>query len=567
MNAFLYLSVTSARNRIVGMVRRARRPRYAAALIVGGLYVWGFLVRPLSHGTAEATSFFLGQPTEMIVTLLIVVTLMGSWVFGSDATALAFTQAEVSMLFSAPVTRRQLIKYKLFRAQFAVVINALIWVFVLRRGGTALPSPLRAISLWVLFSTLNFHRLGAALVRSSWREHGAAGARRHRASIVAFVAVGVAIAAGMIGARDELWTGEGIGPFFTALGRVLADPPAYWGLFPFHLVVAPTFAKSVGEWSYAILPALGVMLVHAFWVLRTDAAFEDAAIKASAERARRLDARSRRALAVPAAPASATSTIKLAAVGHPALAIVWKNILCLRRTSQWRVFIGPAVMAIALGTAMGSGETDLAARIASGSMAFAGMLLLFGGRLIRNDLRHDMQHLPLLKTLPIAPEQIVMAEIASSALPMALVQIGLIIVAYFAMLASTAQILPAEVRLALFVAAPFAVLSLNAALATIQNGTAVLFPGWVRLGPTVSTGVEALGQNVLATISNFFSLAIALVIPLGVGWIVVAWMQRSQPVSLALVIIAAAAILGIETYAVIRILGRALARAEPSQTE
>ncbi|MEP6492382.1 MAG: putative ABC exporter domain-containing protein [bacterium] len=568
MSPFLYLSLTSARNRIVAMARRARRPRYAVALVVGGLYVWGFLVRPLSRGTGEGTAFFLGQPTEMIVTLLIVITLMGSWVFGSDATALAFTQAEVSMLFSAPVTRRQLIKYKLLRAQFAVVINALIWVFVLRRGGTALPSPLRAIGLWVLFSTLNSHRLGAALVRSSWREHGAAGVRRHRASIAVFVAICATIVAGVIMARHELWTGEGAGAFFAALGKVLANPPAYWGLYPFHLVVAPTFAKSATAWSYAIVPALGVMFAHALWVTRTDAAFEDAAIKASADRARRLEAtRSRRTMAIAATPKSPTSTLKLAAVGHPALAIVWKNILCLRRTSQWRVFIGPAVMAIALGTAMGSGETDMAARVASGSMAFAAMLLLFGGRLIRNDLRHDMQHLPLLKTLPMAPEQIVIAEIASSAVPMALLQIGLVIVAYLAMLVSTVQILPADARLALFVAAPFAILSLNAALATIQNGAAVLFPGWVRLGPTVSTGVEALGQNVLATVANFFSLGIALVIPLGIGWIVVAWLRQSQPVSLALVVIAAAIILGAETYGVIRVIGRALARAEPSQTE
>ena len=45
----------------------------------------------------------------MIVTLLAVLTLMGSWVFGADATALAFTQAEVSILFSAPLSRRRLI--------------------------------------------------------------------------------------------------------------------------------------------------------------------------------------------------------------------------------------------------------------------------------------------------------------------------------------------------------------------------------------------------------------------------------------------------------------------------
>ena len=80
------------------------------------LYLWGFFLRPVERAGA-ATIVFLGQPTEMLVTLLVVVTLMGPWVFGSDTLALAFTQAEVSMLFPAPLSRRALIGYKLFRAQ------------------------------------------------------------------------------------------------------------------------------------------------------------------------------------------------------------------------------------------------------------------------------------------------------------------------------------------------------------------------------------------------------------------------------------------------------------------
>ena len=312
-----------------------------------------------------------------------------------------------------------------------------------------------------------------------------------------------------------------------------------------------------------MFPAIAMLLLHTLWVLRTDTAFEDAAIVASAERARRLEAmRSRRSLAS-AAPKSPTSTIQLATVGHPALAIIWKNMLCLRRTSQWRVFIGPTVMAIAIGTAMGRDETDAAARIAAGSIMLAGMLLVFGGRLIRNDLRHDMQHLPLIKSLPIASEHIVIAEIASSALPMAAAQLLLVVIAYVATIVSHTELLARDLRLALLAAAPFAILALNGALGTIQNATAVLFPGWVRLGPVVSTGVEALGQNVLMTVSSLFSLAVALIAPLGLGWIVVAGLGQSRPVSLALVIIAAAGLLALETYGAIRVLGRSLSKAEP----
>jgi hypothetical protein len=565
VSAFAYLIWTSGRNRFVTALRRVRSPRYAAALLVGGLYIWSFLLRPNSG--ANSISSLLGQPTEVIITVLLVVTLMGSWVFGSDTTALAFTQAELSLLFPAPLSRRALIGYKLTRAQIAVVINVLIWVFILRRGGTVLPAAMRAIAIWVLFSTLNLHRLGAALVRAAWREHGLAGSRRNRWSIVVFAAVGVLLFAGIIGGRAELRAVHSTGAFFTVLGRVLSMPPASIGLYPFHLIVAPAFAQSIAEWDRAIIPAVVMVIVHAWWVFRTDTAFEDAAIEASAERSRRLDAmRARRTVGAIAAPRSAGSTLRLASVGHPALAIFWKNMLCLRRTAQLRVFVGPVTMAIAIGAATSGAGADLGAVFAIGLLVLTGMLLLFGGRLIRNDLRHDMQHLPLIKSLPIPPGEIVLAEVASSALPMAIVQTVLIESAYVATLASRVNPLGADVRVALVIAAPFAVLSLNAAILTIQNATAVLFPAWVRLGPVVSVGVEALGQNLLATVATLFSLAIGLIVPLVTAWLTVALIPETRAIRLMLMIIVAAVVLGIETYGAMRLLGRALSRAEPSQT-
>jgi ABC-2 type transport system permease protein len=561
VNAFLYLVMCSARNRLRALARGTRSPRYLAALVVGLFYIWAFLVRPVNRGAA--TPVFLSQPTEMIVTLLIVLTLMGSWVFGSDATALAFTPAELSLLFPAPLSRRSLIGYKLFRAQIAVLINSLIWVFVLRRGGTALPGPLRAIAVWTLFSTLNLHRLGAALVRTSWREHAGAGLRRHRWSIAAFVLVGAAVAAGLVQHRHELAPSLGVGAFFTGLGQALATPPAAWGLYPFHLVVAPAFAHTVTEWELAIGPALVVLGLHAWWVLRADTAFEDAAIEASAERLRRVEAmKSRRGLGA-VKPRTATSTIALASVGHPAIGVFWKNMVCLRRTAQLRLLIGPTAMAIIIGGALAGDEGGAPGMVAASAVVFAGLLIVFGGRLIRNDLRQDMQHLPLLKTLPVAPGDLMVAEVASGALPMAALQMVLLLIAFAASLASRAAPFSAETRLALLVGAPFAILTLNGALLTIQNGTAVLFPSWIRLGPVVNTGVEALGQNLLSSIANLFSLAIALIIPTIVASLIVGMIGPPRGITLALVIIVASSVLGIETYFTLRLLGRAFARAEP----
>jgi hypothetical protein len=175
-----------------------------------------------------------------------------------------------------------------------------------------------------------------------------------------------------------------------------------------------------------IVPAVAMLAGHAWWVLRTDAAFEEAALEASIERARRVEAmRARRSLGAVAPPRIATSTIRLASAGHPGFAIVWKNMLCLRRTVQLHVFIGPLVMSIALGTAFSTGA-GWPMHVALTALNFAGLMLVLGGRLIRNDLRQDMQHLPLIKSLPMKPGDIVLAEVASSALPMAAVQMALL---------------------------------------------------------------------------------------------------------------------------------------------
>ena len=92
MSAFLYLISRSARNRFLFQLRRARNPRYAIALLVAGAYIWAFLIRPTRVGLGE---IFLTRPGEAIATLLMVLTLAGTWVFGADTMALAFTPAEL----------------------------------------------------------------------------------------------------------------------------------------------------------------------------------------------------------------------------------------------------------------------------------------------------------------------------------------------------------------------------------------------------------------------------------------------------------------------------------------
>ena len=246
--ALAYLFWTTSRNRFVSQLRRVRNPRYAVAFAVGALYFWWLLFRPAAL-PARGASVLFGPTSAALAPLLLVVLLSGVWLFGGDRTALAFPPAEVALLFTAPITRRSLIVYKLVRAQLAIVVSSIIWVFLLRRGSATLPGTLSALGFWVLFMTLGFHRLGAALVRASSQEHGAVGLRRNRASIALFATIVAVLLMELFGARQSFVGAHDAGDTMRALATAFSTLPARVVLFPFSLMLKPTYAASAGEWA------------------------------------------------------------------------------------------------------------------------------------------------------------------------------------------------------------------------------------------------------------------------------------------------------------------------------
>jgi len=176
---FLWLIVTSARNRLVTQIKRVKNPRYAIAMLLGMAYFYFIYFNPGTRAGASKTPF---EGAESVLGLLLplglVVLVALTWIFGAARDALVFTPAEVSMLFSAPVSRRTLILYKLGKSQLAVLVSSIIWVILLRRPDQGLEAITRVFGFWVLMSTISFHRLGVALIRESQKQHGVAGWRR-----------------------------------------------------------------------------------------------------------------------------------------------------------------------------------------------------------------------------------------------------------------------------------------------------------------------------------------------------------------------------------------------------
>jgi ABC-2 type transport system permease protein len=547
IGSFAYLIVRSARNRLLSQLRRVRNPRYALALALGLAYFWFVLLR--SRMRADAPTPAPGEALRILMPLGVLLLTAWTWIFGADRTALAFTEAEVSMLFTAPVSRRALIVYKLARSQSAVLVTSLLWTVIFRRGGFGLDALARALGFWVLLSTLSFHRLGAALIRASQAEHGIRGLRRSWIPVAAFTLIVAAVARALVGARQQFAVAADGSELLGALAATLGTPPASWVMYPFRVALAPTFASPGAEWARAIIPALMLLLLHVWWVLRMDAAFEEAAVEASAVQARRVAAlRTRRAGGSVTLPANAKRTLRLDATGAPAVAILWKNYLWLLRTGQLRGIVGPPLVAMVCVAAFAGRSNTAELAIALLCIVLLAIMIILGPMMVRNDLRSELLHLPMLNTFPLRGQQIVLAEVASSAPPVAAMQFFLLAAACGALSFTTD--------------APLLLLGLNAVSFTIHNGMALLFPAWVKLGDS-GARLEAIGQSMLTSSATLLLLLLLLVVPGVAGGTAFLLLRGQELLAGGVAGATAGLLLGMEAWVMIGMLGGALERTEP----
>ena len=115
LRAFVYLRATSLVNAVRGKLRRLRQPKYLIGALVMGAYVSLFLVGqllsprpPMSAWSEDGVALFAG-----VAAAFLLVAVATAWLLPGDRAALAFSEAEVSFLFPAPLTRVALINYSL----------------------------------------------------------------------------------------------------------------------------------------------------------------------------------------------------------------------------------------------------------------------------------------------------------------------------------------------------------------------------------------------------------------------------------------------------------------------
>lgn len=540
-------------------------------MIIGAVYIWMVYIQPQMRsrpgGSGSATPSGMWLVFGAAALLLIA---MFSWFIESGPSSLALDEAESDFILPAPVSRRQLVGYKVLRGQVAVVTTVLIWTVLTRRGTQNVEWSLRVIGIWIFFTTTSLHRIGAELARARWATRGINKLRQHWGAlgVIAVIVAGLTASGALHYANIAAASQLGPRDVIAAVADALRSGPAGVVLWPIHALLGPLLAPDNMAWMLAAPGAIAVLVAHAIWIATADprsieAAVAKASDKSAMIRRTRIDRAATTGAEIRRKPNAPLATMPLAPLGWPGVAIIWKNILCLRRKARPTTLVLLMALPLIIGVLVASGGLGLVSGIAIAGFGAVAMLILFGPILMRTDLRTDMVNIVALKLIPLSGRTIVAAEVLSVVVPLGLVQAAILIVtAVGSMIGGDSPLTPSETLVVLAGAIPFIII-FNAAFVAIQNTAPVLFPAWAKLGAT-GGGMEAIGQMVIVVSIVGGLLALMLLVPGAVAAGIVFAGRSHIATAIAGGLIAAGLLLTAEVVGVIALLGRALERTEPS---
>lgn len=529
ISAALYLLTRSFVNATRRRVARLRQPKYLIGFIVGCLYVYWLIFRPQGSGALGSTI----TPAGDVWAVAVLAALVGfNWVFGSAETPFTFSLAETQYLFTAPLTRRQVIDFKLIRSQLALLLSAALTGVFLSRGVLGGFRVLHILGLWLVYATLQLHTGGVALLRATLAEHGTTGLRR---KLVSLVFLGMVVALGWWSLRSQL---PGLVAAFTrdsaegyaALARAMHSGILGVLVWPLEAVLGPFRAPDAAAFAARLPAALLVLAGHYVWVVRSTLSFEEAAVEHAGKVARRLEAiRQGRAMGRPLkAPKAHGLRLPLAATGAPSAAMLWKNSIAAIRDSSPRTLVLFMALIIAGSLAAGSGPTGGREILAAILLALGGIALLFGPLAVRFDLRQDLEMLEVLKSYPVRGRDIVRGEVAAPIVLLGAIAWICLASGFLALTGSrVAEFLTLGNRFVIVLALLPATGAVLGLLVVVQNAAVLLFPAWVTIGRSRAVGLEAAGQRILMTAGSLVALTVALIPAVILGGLVAALVESA----------------------------------------
>lgn len=558
---FVFLTACTLRNRVAARLRRLRQPRYLVGLLAGLAYLYWFVLRHQLRATRRGDFTADPQFAAFVPAVLVAGGLalwavsLAAWLWPSTGPPLQFNRAEVQFFFTAPVSRRQLIHYKLLRSQLGILFG--VAVVALFSGAAVAGRLWFLLGGWLLFATLRLHLVGVAFTRASLVRRGW---RPPRATWLPLAALGslsaVIVATWALNLPALLAL-----PFPAAMRRIFdlfSSGPAAAALRPFSALVAPVLASDARQFLHWAWPAALLFALNYAWVLRSETTLEEAAGAAEREQARGRAPLPR--------PATRKAPFRLAPAGRPEIALLWKNLILGGRFLTPGVVLRLIVPLLVLAAAAAIREVALG--LGPVALIVAAFLAVLGPYMVRYDLRQDMARLAVLKAWPVAGAALVRGELLAPALVLtsgvwASLAVALVLSNGFD-LGGLSLADRAWLALAAAVAAP----SLLLAQLVIQNAAVVVFPGWIPAGANRPRGVEAMGQQMLMFAGTLLLMTLGVLPAAAVaavgGFVLFQLIGCAGLVPAALAFSAA---LVAECLLAIELLGRLIERTDPIEVE
>lgn len=553
IGALFYLRLTSLRNLVGSRLRRLKQPKYLVGAIVGAAYFYLMFFRRMSAGRPSVHSGVASQvPTVLPADYLPAATALGAvilmvivalaWLVPDQRAGLTFSEAEIAFLFPAPVKRRTLIWYKLLNSQFAILFSAALitlftgsWSFL---GGSALT---HALGWWFILATLNLHFMGSSFVMTRLMDSGITPWRR-RLVILGLVAVLVVLTFVWLGRDLRAPQSADLVNFRTVavyVQTMLVGGPLPWLLLPAQWVIGPFLAPDTRSFLLAVGPALAVFALHLVWVLRSEVSFEDASIAKSEKRAARVAAvREGRWRSATGSGKAQSAPFRLAPVGRPEIAFLWKNLLSTFSIFRARPFAIAALVIVAGCQWLGRDPHNrvLLATVGGVALIVAAYVLFLGPQLARQDLRSDLLNTDILKTYPLRGWQVVLGEMLT---PVAILT-GLLWLASLTVLLAFHPLRMAWLTPGLRLMIGFGLVPVTPVLCALQllvpNAAALLFPAWAQAMRNRSErGIEMMGQRLIFVGGQMLVILFAL-LPAVLAVVALVFINRQligAPVALA----------------------------------
>ena len=567
ISASLYIIVCSARNRFARRVRRLREPRYLIGLVVGAAYFY-FTIFARTRGraaataarrrnagrapAAEAITAALAQAGPAASGLVLMFLSVAAWLFPFDSGLLEFSDAETDFLFTAPLSRRQLLAHRLLRSQLGILFASVIIAFA---SVTSTPWTRVRISIgtWLVLLTMRVYFTIVTLTRS--RVAATQGPKRFAALVPPLILTAALAVVSLELART--FFKAPVTHVVEALDRLSAVSLRGLSgvlLGPFVALTQPLFAPTAALFLRALGGTLVVLAVIVAWMLRVDESFQEAAAASASKRAEKAPARR-------AAVARARATgLSLAPTGPPEPAFFWKNgVQTLRLTGLPLIRIAVATMVVVIAvTSSFVNAMQLrgsAAAVCTISIAIAAFAAVLGPQVVRTDLRSDLMHLDLLKTWPVRPGALIRGEMAWPATMLTCISWMAVAVAAVFSPAAFPRILPAT-RAAIAGAAFVVLPAIIFAHYLVQNAAALVFPAWVPLGQQRPRGVDAIGQRIILLAGVLVALVV-FVVPGLIGGAII-WLAFQRWIGILILVPAAAvctAIVAVEVLVSTELLG------------